>query len=248
MRRHRLCSLLPIAIYARLFFLFLFQWLCPCHQIKLKEVLREHFARHEAGGKSTRAIVFTQFRDSVEVGGLCFFGSRFRCRCRRRRLRRNFCMFAVTTTVSVTVTVTAAVTAHISRYRHRCRYDTSTRVTGIYCYRCHDRYRYYYRIFFRYRCRGYHRSRYHYAYQYWFRYYCCRLPSPSPVTSPFLYYLYRCHYCLPLPRPPLSTFYRCRSRYLYRYRFPRPFTVVGTGAFAVYPILFPFRRSYYRRC
>ena len=36
-------------------------------QIKLKEVLREHFARHKAGGKSTRAIVFTQFRDSVEV-------------------------------------------------------------------------------------------------------------------------------------------------------------------------------------
>ncbi|CAN0501428.1 unnamed protein product, partial [Ectocarpus sp. 8 AP-2014] len=34
--------------------------------IKLKEVLREHFARHEAGGKSTRAIVFTQLRDSVE--------------------------------------------------------------------------------------------------------------------------------------------------------------------------------------
>ena len=38
-----------------------------CNQIKLKEILREHFARHEAGGKSTRAIVFTQFRDSVEV-------------------------------------------------------------------------------------------------------------------------------------------------------------------------------------
>lgn len=37
-------------------------------QIKLKEVLREHFARHEAAGKGTRAIVFTQFRDSVEVG------------------------------------------------------------------------------------------------------------------------------------------------------------------------------------
>lgn len=36
-------------------------------QVKLKEVLREHFARHEAAGKSTRAIVFTQFRDSVEV-------------------------------------------------------------------------------------------------------------------------------------------------------------------------------------
>ncbi|CAM9259423.1 unnamed protein product, partial [Choristocarpus tenellus] len=34
--------------------------------IKLKEVLREHFARHKAGGSSTRAIVFTQFRDSVE--------------------------------------------------------------------------------------------------------------------------------------------------------------------------------------
>lgn len=39
-------------------------------QIKLKEVLREHFARHTAGGKSTRAIVFTQFRDSVEVSAI----------------------------------------------------------------------------------------------------------------------------------------------------------------------------------
>ena len=47
-----------------------------CRQIKLKEVLREHFARHEAGGKSTRAIVFTQFRDSVEVGFVLF---RFGC-------------------------------------------------------------------------------------------------------------------------------------------------------------------------
>ncbi|CAM9841979.1 unnamed protein product, partial [Discosporangium mesarthrocarpum] len=34
--------------------------------LKLKEVLREHFSRHEAGGSSTRAIVFTQLRDSVQ--------------------------------------------------------------------------------------------------------------------------------------------------------------------------------------
>lgn len=42
-------------------------------QIKLKEVLREHFGRHQAAGKSTRAIVFTQWRDSVEVGCVTHF-------------------------------------------------------------------------------------------------------------------------------------------------------------------------------
>lgn len=40
-------------------------------QIKLKQVLREHFARHEAAGKSTRAIVFTHLRDSVEASWCC---------------------------------------------------------------------------------------------------------------------------------------------------------------------------------
>jgi ERCC4-related helicase len=34
--------------------------------VKLKEVLVEHFDRHNAGGSSTRAIVFTQYRHSVE--------------------------------------------------------------------------------------------------------------------------------------------------------------------------------------
>jgi ERCC4-related helicase len=34
--------------------------------VKLKEVLVEHFDRHNAGDSSTRAIVFTQYRHSVE--------------------------------------------------------------------------------------------------------------------------------------------------------------------------------------
>lgn len=39
----------------------------PSHPklVKLREVLHEHFQRHSAGGSSTRAIVFTQYRSSV---------------------------------------------------------------------------------------------------------------------------------------------------------------------------------------
>ena len=43
--------------------------------VKLKEVLVEHFDRHNAGGSSTRAIVFTQYRHSVEevsIGSVYF--------------------------------------------------------------------------------------------------------------------------------------------------------------------------------
>lgn len=122
---------------------------------------------------------------------------------------------------------------------------TSTRVTGIYCYRYHDRYRYYYRLFCRYRCRCYHLSRYHYepvlfplllsfAFAFTGNFAVTLLPLPMPL--PFTVTATATVNILPVAGLVTSTatvslgpFYRCRYRRLRRL----PHTV------AVSPFLLP---------
>lgn len=143
---------LPVAINAGIFFFSFLIFIClmviSCHQIKLKEVLREHFARHAAGGKSTRAIVFTQFRDSVEVRVLyfccCRFRYQYRC-CFRYPLPLSLSLplpvpgtvlfplpLPVTGCVGATTTVDATVTVSVAVYCGRCCHHSRYHVTVLF--------------------------------------------------------------------------------------------------------------------